>query len=677
MPPPRRRTLEAPSGLRALAAGIVGLWAVSAVTALGAFVMAALLSEWEFMMEIREFLGVKLALVIPVVAIGLLLAAAAAPPGELWRRLREWLAAAAPPRVRDRDHRDRDRGRVRARPHGQLGAAAARRARVEEPRRAGTCASIARPRTKEFLVGDPFMVLAFALAAVGLRRWVLPAAMIGAIGQVGPGQLVLAHPHTAVLRADAHGVRARDRVGAGRGAGRAAVVDPSVVGAPGTRVAFGPGLPRGVPDGMSRIVLSGYYGFHNLGDEAVLAATVQELRRLRPDAEITVLSASPGETRRVHGVESVPRAAPGAVLAALRGADLLLCGGGSLFQDATSWRSPWYYLAVLGAGRRLARRTAVYAQGLEPPRRRLVRAGIARVLRAGGSDHGAGPRVARGPRGPRCPAAADGRRGRPVVAAHSGVVSGGDGRASALGRRAVVRPGAAFVGVGGGGAGRDRRRARRVRPPRRAVGALSDAPARGSRRRGGGGRGDWERRGGRPPRARAARDARADRLRRPDGGDAAPRAAVRRRAGRADRAAGVRSEGPGARERTRRTGAAGDRVRACAGPPRRDRGGGGRRRGPGAPARRSVAAPRARGARPVARGGAAVVSRIDILGVEFDPVELDGAVERIVAFAGGRDPHLVVTANVEMVMLARATPEVREILRVSRRHSRGACRRRR
>jgi len=131
---------------------------------------------------------------------------------------------------------------------------------------------------------------------------------------------------------------------------------------------------------MSRIVLSGYYGFHNLGDEAVLAATVQELRRLRPDAEITVLSASPGETRRTHGVESVPRAAPGAVLTALRGADLLLCGGGSLFQDATSWRSPWYYLAVLGAGRRLARRTAVYAQGLEPPRRRLVRAGIARVL---------------------------------------------------------------------------------------------------------------------------------------------------------------------------------------------------------------------------------------------------------------------------------------------------------
>ena len=131
---------------------------------------------------------------------------------------------------------------------------------------------------------------------------------------------------------------------------------------------------------MSRIVLSGYYGFHNLGDEAVLAATVQALRRLRPRVRITVLSASPEETRREHGVDSVPRAAPGAVLGAMRGADLVLCGGGSLFQDATSWRSPWYYLGVLSAGRRLALSTAVHAQGLEVPRRRAVAAGIARVL---------------------------------------------------------------------------------------------------------------------------------------------------------------------------------------------------------------------------------------------------------------------------------------------------------
>jgi polysaccharide pyruvyl transferase CsaB len=131
---------------------------------------------------------------------------------------------------------------------------------------------------------------------------------------------------------------------------------------------------------VSGVVLSGYYGFDNLGDEAVLAATVAELRRRRPGLEIRVLSASPDATARTYGVTGVPRAEVRAVVGALRASDLFLSGGGSLFQDATSWRSPWYYLAVLAAARRWCRRTAVYAQGFEPPRRAWVRAGIRGVL---------------------------------------------------------------------------------------------------------------------------------------------------------------------------------------------------------------------------------------------------------------------------------------------------------
>ncbi|HLY24510.1 MAG TPA: polysaccharide pyruvyl transferase CsaB [bacterium] len=131
---------------------------------------------------------------------------------------------------------------------------------------------------------------------------------------------------------------------------------------------------------MSRVVLSGYYGFGNLGDEAVLAATVAELRRRRSDLDISVLSASPVATARAYGVEGVPRAQPRAVVRALRGCDLFLSGGGSLFQDATSWRSPWYYLAVLAGARRWSRRTAVYAQGFEPAHRAWIRAGIRSVL---------------------------------------------------------------------------------------------------------------------------------------------------------------------------------------------------------------------------------------------------------------------------------------------------------
>ena len=133
---------------------------------------------------------------------------------------------------------------------------------------------------------------------------------------------------------------------------------------------------------MSRIVLSGYYGFDNLGDEAVLTATVAALRIRRPGAEIAVLSGAPRATAQTHGVEGVPRARPQDLVRVLRGCDLFLSGGGSLFQDATSWRSPWYYLGVLGLARRLARRTAVYAQGIGPLRGRAVRAAARRLLNA-------------------------------------------------------------------------------------------------------------------------------------------------------------------------------------------------------------------------------------------------------------------------------------------------------
>jgi polysaccharide pyruvyl transferase CsaB len=124
---------------------------------------------------------------------------------------------------------------------------------------------------------------------------------------------------------------------------------------------------------MSRVVLSGYYGFNNLGDEAVLTATVAALRDRRPGIEIAVLSRAPQATARALDVQGVSRTRPADLQRALRGCDLFLSGGGSLFQDATSWRSPWYYLGVLGLARRLSRRTAVYAQGIGPLRGRAVR----------------------------------------------------------------------------------------------------------------------------------------------------------------------------------------------------------------------------------------------------------------------------------------------------------------
>lgn len=121
-----------------------------------------------------------------------------------------------------------------------------------------------------------------------------------------------------------------------------------------------------------RVVVSGYVGFGNLGDDAVLAAMLAALRPRMPGAEFVVLSADPHTTARQHDVVAVPRLGAPA-LRAVSGADLFISGGGSLIQDATSTRSPLYYLGMLAAGNALARRSMVYAQGVGPLRRSWLR----------------------------------------------------------------------------------------------------------------------------------------------------------------------------------------------------------------------------------------------------------------------------------------------------------------
>lgn len=117
---------------------------------------------------------------------------------------------------------------------------------------------------------------------------------------------------------------------------------------------------------MSSYVVSGYYGFGNAGDEAILQAIIDSLRRKDCQAEITVFSAQPQMTAAEHRVNTVHRTNFGAIVAALRRADLFISGGGGLLQDATSSRSLLYYLGLLTLARGLGCKTMVYANSIGP-----------------------------------------------------------------------------------------------------------------------------------------------------------------------------------------------------------------------------------------------------------------------------------------------------------------------
>lgn len=115
-----------------------------------------------------------------------------------------------------------------------------------------------------------------------------------------------------------------------------------------------------------RVVISGYYGFNNLGDEAVLYSMLRALHRSIPDIDVTVLTNDPPATARDYSVEAVDRWNMRQVAGALRRADLLVSGGGSLLQDVTGLQSLVYYLGVIWMARLMRRPVMYYAQGIGP-----------------------------------------------------------------------------------------------------------------------------------------------------------------------------------------------------------------------------------------------------------------------------------------------------------------------
>ena len=129
--------------------------------------------------------------------------------------------------------------------------------------------------------------------------------------------------------------------------------------------------------GSCKIVISGYYGFKNAGDEAMLYSILRAVRSIDPDSDVTVISGKPEQTEKAFGVRAVPRFGGFAIFRKLCTADVLISGGGSLLQDVTSSRSCLYYLSLIWTAAFLGKKVMLYAQGIGPIRRRWV----ARLIR--------------------------------------------------------------------------------------------------------------------------------------------------------------------------------------------------------------------------------------------------------------------------------------------------------
>ena len=82
-----------------------------------------------------------------------------------------------------------------------------------------------------------------------------------------------------------------------------------------------------------RVLISGYYGFHNIGDEAILKSIITALRQEKPDIEITVLSNDVEHTKNTYNVDAINRWNIAKIYLELLKSDGLISGGGSLLQE--------------------------------------------------------------------------------------------------------------------------------------------------------------------------------------------------------------------------------------------------------------------------------------------------------------------------------------------------------
>ena len=117
---------------------------------------------------------------------------------------------------------------------------------------------------------------------------------------------------------------------------------------------------------VKNILISGYYGSKNGGDEAILSSMLDVMREMDADLKFTVISLNPKYTKKRHNVDAVSWLDIFSIIRKIISADLLISGGGSLLQNVTSYSSLYYYLGIIFLAKIFGCKVMLYAQGIGP-----------------------------------------------------------------------------------------------------------------------------------------------------------------------------------------------------------------------------------------------------------------------------------------------------------------------
>ena len=132
---------------------------------------------------------------------------------------------------------------------------------------------------------------------------------------------------------------------------------------------------------IAKIMISGYYGFNNTGDEAILKSMVRAFKEKIPQIKIVVLSHNPLQTSQTYQVKAINRLHLIDIIRCLRDTNLFISGGGGLLQDSTGkgW-SILYYLGLILIAKIVKVPVMIYAQGIGPINKKINKLLIKWVL---------------------------------------------------------------------------------------------------------------------------------------------------------------------------------------------------------------------------------------------------------------------------------------------------------
>ncbi len=116
------------------------------------------------------------------------------------------------------------------------------------------------------------------------------------------------------------------------------------------------------------VCLCGYYGYRNVGDDILLELSAKRARERFGKDTVVAFTHDPRFSRYRFGIPCVNRYNIFSLLRALCRSHTLVFGGGTLFQDRTSFRSMLYYLFVAELAFVLGKRVELWGNGLSKPR---------------------------------------------------------------------------------------------------------------------------------------------------------------------------------------------------------------------------------------------------------------------------------------------------------------------